>query len=144
MGRADSRRSDNPFDDPQRSRTSRTVLWHLGGRRVGVGRRLFLVARIAADRVDPRGSSVVALIGLGLTAPRALYWPSLVWWKLVHVLGYINARIILTVLFAVLLVPLSLFWRLTGKDPLGRRRAGTGWSPYPGRYRDPKHYSRMY
>jgi hypothetical protein len=84
------------------------------------------------------------LVVLGLVAPRALYWPSLVWWKLVHVLGYINARIILTILFTLLLVPLGLFWRLTGKDPLGRRRAGTGWSPYPGRYRDPKHYSRMY
>ena len=85
-----------------------------------------------------------ALVVLGLIAPRVLYGPSFVWWKLVHVLGYINARIILTVLFAVLLVPVSLFWRLTGKDPLGRRRAGTGWSPYPGRYRDPKHYSRMF
>ena len=87
----------------------------------------------------------LALIGLGLTAPRALYWPSFVWWKLVHVLGYVNARIILTILFALLLVPVSLFWRLTGKDPLGRRRAsGSGWSAYPARYSDPKHYSRMY
>ncbi len=85
-----------------------------------------------------------ALVVLAVAAPRTLYWPSLAWWKLVHVLGYINARIILTVLFALLLVPLGVFWRLTGKDPLGRRRAGTGWSSYPGRYRDPKHYSRMY
>ena len=85
------------------------------------------------------------LVALALLAPRALYWPSLVWWKLVHVLGYINARIILTVLFSVLLVPVGLLWRVTGKDPLGRRRAGaTGWSPYPARYRDPKHYSRMF
>lgn len=87
----------------------------------------------------------VALAVLGLRAPRALSWPSFVWWKLVHVLGYINARIILTVLFTVLLVPISLFWRLTGKDPLGRRRfRDSGWSAYPARYRDPKHYSRMY
>jgi hypothetical protein len=94
-------------------------------------------------------ASVLGIIGvvlmvLGLTAPRTLYWPSLVWWKLVHVLGYINARIILTILFTVLLVPIGLFWRLTGKDPLGRRRASAGWSTYPARYRDPKHYSRMY
>ena len=86
----------------------------------------------------------VGLMALGVTAPRALYWPSLVWWKLVHVLGYINARIILTILFTVLLVPIGLFWRLTGKDPLGRRRGSAGWSTYPARYRDPKHYSRMY
>jgi Saxitoxin biosynthesis operon protein SxtJ len=85
-----------------------------------------------------------ALVVLGLIAPRVLYGPSFVWWKLVHVLGYINARIILTVLFTVLLVPVGLFWRVAGKDPLGRRRTRMGWSPYPGRYRDPKHYSRMY
>jgi multisubunit Na+/H+ antiporter MnhB subunit len=90
------------------------------------------------------GAIGTVLVILGLAAPRLLYWPSVVWWKLVHVLGYINARIILTVLFTVLLVPVGLFWRVTGKDPLGRRRAGTGWSAYPGRYRDPKHYSRMY
>ena len=111
------------------------------------------VASLAAAYLWWRGSvqsaAILGVIGsalvvLGLIAPRVLYGPSLVWWKLVHVLGYINARIILTVLFTVLLVPISLFWRLAGKDPLGRRRAATGWSPYPGRYRDPKHYSRMY
>jgi hypothetical protein len=91
------------------------------------------------------GAVGLALVGFGLLAPRVLYWPSLVWWKLVHVLGFINARIILTVLFTLLLVPMGLFWRLTGKDPLGRRRVrASGWSAYPARYRDPKHYSRMY
>ena len=39
-----------------------------------------------------------------------------------RVLGYVNARILLTVLFSVLLVPLALVWRLTGKDPLARRQ----------------------
>ena len=90
------------------------------------------------------GGVGVVLMALGATAPRTLYWPSLVWWKLVHALGYVNARIILTILFTVLLVPIGLFWRLTGKDPLGRRRTSAGWSTYPARYRDPKHYSRMY
>jgi hypothetical protein len=90
------------------------------------------------------GGGGAAVVVLGLLAPRALYWPSLVWWKLVHILGYINARIILTVLFTVLLVPIGLLWRVMGKDPLGRRRGATGWSPYPARYRDPKHYSRMF
>jgi hypothetical protein len=85
-----------------------------------------------------------ALFGLGLMMPRALYWPSRVWWRVAYVLGYINARIILTVLYAVLLVPVGVFWRVSGKDPLARRRDHGGWSPYPARYRDPKHYLRMY
>jgi len=38
-----------------------------------------------------------------------------------------------------------LYRRVIGKDPLTRRRTQwPGWSPYPARYRDPKHYSRMY
>ena len=42
-------------------------------------------------------------------------------------------------------VPVSVIWRLLGKDPLERRRGqSTGWSPYPARYRDPRHYERMY
>jgi hypothetical protein len=91
------------------------------------------------------GISGAALVVLGLLLPRSLAWPSRLWWRLVHILGYVNARVILTVLFAVLLVPLGLVWRMTGKDPLSRRRgASPGWSPYPARYRDPKHYSRMY
>jgi hypothetical protein len=117
---------------------------------VSVGAVLCALAAILVWRGSPTaavtlGVSGAALVVLGWLLPRSLYWPSKVWWRLVHVLGYVNARIILTVLFAVLLVPLGLLWRLTGKDPLARRRsAWPGWSPYPARYRDPKHYSRMY
>jgi hypothetical protein len=43
------------------------------------------------------------------------------------------------------LTPLGLIWRVTGKDPLSRKRARwNGWSAYPARYRDRKHYERMY
>jgi hypothetical protein len=111
------------------------------------------VALAAAIYIGWNGSNLFAaalglagalLIGLGLLQPRLLYWPSAAWWRLAYVLGYINARIILTVLYGLLLVPLGLFWRVSGKDPLERRREHAGWSPYPARYRDPKHYLRMY
>jgi hypothetical protein len=85
------------------------------------------------------------LLAAGLTRPSLLKWPSAVWWRVVYVLGYVNARIILTVLFAVILVPLGALWRISRKDPLTRRLdAWPGWSPYPGRYRNRRHYSRMY
>ena len=49
------------------------------------------------------------------------------------------------VLVPIFFVPLSIIWRLTGKDPLSRKRADwPGWTPYPVRYRDRKHYERMY
>jgi hypothetical protein len=74
-----------------------------------------------------------------------LKYPSAAWWRFSRVLGHFNAQVLLTILFAFVLVPLSMVWRLTGKDPLTRRRARwPGWTPYPARYRDRKHYERMF
>jgi len=104
-----------------------------------------LVWRGSLTSAQILGALGVTLVAFGLTFPRALSWPRVAWWRLAHALGYVNGRFILTVLFAVLIVPLNVFWRVTGKDPLARRRAhGPGWSPYPTRYRDRKHYARMY
>ena len=76
---------------------------------------------------------------------RCSKWPNVWWWRFARVLGHFNARVLLTVMFVVVFVPLGLIWRLTGKDPLARRRtARPGWSPYPSRYRDRRHYQRMY
>jgi hypothetical protein len=80
-----------------------------------------------------------------LLRPSLLKWPSAGWWLFAKALGYVNARILLTVLFGLVLTPLGLIWRVTGKDPLSRKRARwNGWSAYPARYRDRKHYERMY
>jgi hypothetical protein len=38
-----------------------------------------------------------------------------------------------------------LLWRLLGRDPLGKRRESwPGWTPYPQRYADRSHFTRMY
>ena len=115
-----------------------------------VGTVLLLIAvylwwrnRITAATVV--GSIGVVLVTVGQFAPRLLKWPSAVWWKLAMVLGYVNARIILTLIFMLVLVPLGTIWRLIGRDPLARRRATwPGWSPYPERYRDPNHFTKMF
>ncbi len=133
------------FDGPQRSRTSGTIVWRLGRRGRVPRRRLFVVARLDPERRNPGRRSAPSLVVLGLAAPRALYWPSLVWWKLVHVLGYVNARIILTVLFAVLLVPLSLVLaadRQGSARPAARQLAGL--VALSGALPRPEHYTRMY
>ena len=116
---------------------------------VSVGAVALLAAVYLGWRGSIQSASALGVVGaalfaLGLIKPRALYWPSRIWWKLAQALGYVNARIILTVLYVVLLVPVGLFWRISGKDPLARRRDHGGWAPYPARYRDPKHYLRMY
>jgi Saxitoxin biosynthesis operon protein SxtJ len=87
----------------------------------------------------------VFLLVTGLVYAPLLKYPSAAWWRFSRALGYINARVLLTILFVIALVPISLIWRLTGKDPLARRRdKWPGWSAYPARYRDRKHYDRMY
>lgn len=44
------------------------------------------------------------------------------WFKLAEGLGWINSRILLTVLFGVVLVPIAWFYRLVTKNPLLLKR----------------------
>lgn len=104
-----------------------------------------LVWRGRVARAEWLGGVGVALVVLGALRPSLLKWPSAAWWRFAKVLGYVNARILLTVLFGLVLTPLGLLWRITGKDPLARKRTlWNGWSAYPPRYRNRKHYERMY
>jgi hypothetical protein len=97
---------------------------------------------LTAEIMGPIGA---ILLVLGLTRPMLLKYPSAVWWKFALTLGWINARVILTIAFALLLTPMGLLWRVIGKDPLARRRRNwPGWSPYPERYQDRDHFTRMY
>ncbi len=117
---------------------------------VSVGAVLCAIAAILwwrhrVTRAEVVGAAGAVLLVSGLLAPRLLKWPSALWWRFSRALGHVNARVLLSVLFVLVLTPLGLAWRLTGKDPLNRRRdRWPGWSPYPERYRDPKHYSRMF
>jgi hypothetical protein len=106
---------------------------------------LALVWRGRPQRAEWVGGIGAVLLALGLVRPSLLKWPSAGWWRFAKALGYVNARILLTLLFGLVLTPLGLLWRMTGKDPLLRRRARwSGWSAYPPRYRSRKHYERMY
>jgi len=117
---------------------------------LSVGYVLIAIAAIAVWRQRVLTAEILGVVGtvlvvFGYLMPRALYYPSKVWWKFAMALGYVNARIILTVAFAIVLVPLGLIWRLIGKDPMGKKLAGwQGWSEYPARYRDGNHFTRMY
>jgi hypothetical protein len=104
-----------------------------------------LLWRNRVGRAEIVGGVGLVLLACGLVHPPLLKWPSGVWWRFSRALGYVNVRILLSILFFFVLTPLSIVWRLAGKDPLARRRdRWPGWSPYPARYRDHKHYWRMY
>jgi len=82
---------------------------------------------------------VTALVRPGSLAPMARQWG-----RVGHLLGAINSRVLLTVLFVLVLWPVGLVSRLFGSDPLGRRSTGSMWTPFSTRTRDPKHYERMF
>lgn len=87
-----------------------------------------------------------ALMLLGLVAPVALGPVERVWMAVAGVLGWVNARILLSIVFVVLVAPLALVLRLFGRDPLARRRdpkAATYWSERPAAS-DPDRYKRPY
>ena len=117
---------------------------------LSVGGVLCLIAAVMAwrgrlGRAEALGGVGVVLVSLGLVRPVLLAWPSRLWWRFSLALGYVNMRVLLTVIFGLVFTPLSLIWRLTGKDPLVRSRTHWGgWSVYPARYRDSAHYRKMY
>src|SRR6185503_13216093 len=104
---------------------------------VSVGAVLCAIALVLAwrgrvGRAEWAGGVGAVLLVLGLLQPSLLKWPSAAWWRFAQALGYVNARVLLTVLFGLVLTPLGLIWRLTGKDPLARRREHRiGWAQYP-------------
>jgi len=60
----------------------------------------------------------VLFLTIGLLAPAWLDQVRTVWMKLAAVLGYVNSRILLTVLFIGLILPTALVLRVLGKQPI--------------------------
>ena len=104
---------------------------------------LFWRARVG--RAEILGAVGLVLLTCGLGRPSLLTWPSAWWWRFSRVLGHVNARVLLTLLFSVVLIPMSLLWRLAGIDPLARNKhRWVGWLPSPASHRDRAHYERMF
>lgn len=117
---------------------------------MSVGLVLCAISALLLWRAGGALAAIVGVIGLvllvcGLVYAPVLRRPSAAWWRFSRMLGLVNTRILLGIVFLLVLTPLSMLWRLLGKDPLARRRdRWPGWTPYPARYRDRKHYLRMY
>jgi len=63
-------------------------------------------------------AGAVAWVAVALICPRLLAPLYKAWMKFGHVLGWINARIILAFVFFVVVTPIGLLMRLLGKDLL--------------------------
>jgi hypothetical protein len=86
----------------------------------------------------------VVLAALGRLAPSTLRVPNRYWWWFAQVVGWINARAILTAFYVLVVTPAGALMRLAGRNPLHPPQLRTSWGPYPSRRRDPTHYERMF
>ena len=75
-------------------------------------------------RGQPPRSLALVLSGLlilpGLVWPAALPKPYDLWMAIGHMLGWINTKIILTVMFYTVFTPAAFIMRLIGRDPMNR------------------------
>ena len=59
---------------------------------------------------------------LGIFRPDLLIYPYIAWMKLGHILGWVNSRIILGLVFLIVLMPISLVMKSIGHDPLRTKK----------------------
>ena len=60
---------------------------------------------------------------LGIISPRILRKPYQAWMQLGHLLGYVNSRIILGIVFIAVLQPIAFLMRAFGYDPLRSKKS---------------------
>jgi len=63
----------------------------------------------------------VPLLLSALTFPRILRYPFRVWMLIGHCLGWLNQRILMTLMFYAVVTPAAIVMRVSGRDPLQRR-----------------------
>jgi multisubunit Na+/H+ antiporter MnhG subunit len=74
--------------------------------------------------------AAAVLIIPALIDPRALYWIHKGWMALGHVMGWINTRIILGLVFYLIVTPIGFIRHAMGKDSMGKE-----FAPDAGSYR---------
>ena len=96
----------------------------------------------------PRWWAVAAALFFLLPAPvfpSALFWPYRAWMAFGHVMGWINTRILLGIVFYGVVTPLAIVRAWLGKDPMGRRlRPDLESYRVPRASRSPWHMKQQY
>jgi hypothetical protein len=64
------------------------------------------------------------LVLLAWLTPTLARYFHVLWMRLAGALGYVNSRILLSLVFYLIFVPYNLVMRIIGRDPLNRRKAG--------------------
>lgn len=87
----------------------------VGGVFTGIGCVLFWFGKKSYPYIIAPG---LALVILGLFSPMVLRPLQKVWMSLAVVMGWLMTRVILTLLFYLVITPIGLILRLSGKRPL--------------------------
>lgn len=61
---------------------------------------------------------------LAISRPQLLLYPYKGWIKLGYLLGWINSRIVLGLVYFIILIPIALIMRFFGYDPLRNKKNG--------------------
>ena len=69
------------------------------------------------------GALGAALVVVGLLVPPAARAFHTAWMRLAAVLGHVNSRVLLTLVYYLVVTPYGVVTRLVGRDPLRRRGA---------------------
>ncbi|RMG21417.1 MAG: hypothetical protein D6730_18300 [Bacteroidetes bacterium] len=66
----------------------------------------------------------IPVLLINMIYPMFFYPIAILWFGLSHLMGSVMSKVLLTILFAVLVVPLGLLRRLMGKDAMQLKRFG--------------------
>jgi hypothetical protein len=129
---------------PAGKREVRNFGWLFAG--VGAVIGAYLAWKGSATWVWAVGGGV-CFLGAGLIAYPILKPVYVLWMKFAFVLGWANTRLILGLFFYLILTPIGLIMRMTGKDPLSRRldrSAATYWVRREPETLDPRRYENLF
>ena len=89
----------------------------------------------------------VALIFFGAFSPRVLKYVYIAWMTVAFAIGFVMARVLLTICFFLLVTPIALIARLFGKDFLNRKwrkQAATYWLPCESAQKNAGNYEQQF
>jgi hypothetical protein len=88
----------------------------------------------------------IVLLLIAAFSPRAARSVHDFWTKLSAALGYVNSRILLSILYLAVLAPYGFALRLFGRDPMNRRGPAKSsyWVPRPATRQQKEQFSRLF